>query len=202
VAKRKPRARIFLNLPYDKQFQRLYLAYISGIQAFGMEPHVTLEIPGGARRLDRIFDLIRSCEFSLHDLSRVQLDRVPPVTPRFNMPFELGLAVAWEMTMPRRHVWFVAEAVNHRLAKSLSDLNGTDSYIHEGTILGVFQVLGNALVRKGRQPSVLQMRQIYREVRESVPGILARCGGASVYQARAFEEISFAANVAASGIVR
>jgi hypothetical protein len=104
--------------------------------------------------------------------------------------------------MPRRHVWFVAEAVNHRLAKSLSDLNGTDSYIHEGTILGVFQVLGNALVRKGRQPSVLQMRQIYREVRESVPGILARCGGASVYQARAFEEISFAANVAASGIVR
>ena len=202
MAKKKPRARIFLNLPYDGQFQRLYLAYICGIQAFGMEPHVTLEIPGGARRLDRIFMLIKSCQFSLHDLSRVQQDRARPATPRFNMPFELGLAVAWEMTAPKSHMWFVAEAVNHRLTKSLSDLNGTDPYIHGGTIQGVFQVLGNALVRKGRQPSILQMSHIYREVRASVPGILKRCGGASVYQARAFEEISFAANVAASGIVR
>jgi len=167
-----------------------------------MEPHVTLEIPGGMRRLDRIFGLMQSCEYSMHDMSRVQLDRVKPRTPRFNMPFELGLAVAWEMTGSKRHVWFVMEAVNYRLAKSLSDLNGTDPYIHEGTIDGVFRELGNALVRKGRQPSVLQMWRIYREVRGKIPAILRRCGTRVVFQARVFEEISFAASVAASGIVR
>ena len=202
MPKQSARARIFLNLPYDSAFQNLYLAYVCGIQAFGMEPHVTLEIPGGMRRLDRIFGLMQSCEYSMHDMSRVQLDRVKPRTPRFNMPFELGLAVAWEMTGSKRHVWFVMEAVNYRLAKSLSDLNGTDPYIHEGTIDGVFRELGNALVRKGRQPSVLQMWRIYREVRGKIPAILRRCGTRVVFQARVFEEISFAASVAASGIVR
>ena len=202
MPKQSARARIFLNLPYDPAFQNLFLAYVCGIQAFGMEPHVTLEIPGGMRRLDRIFGLMQSCEYSMHDMSRVQLDRVKPRTPRFNMPFELGLAVAWEMTGSKRHIWFVMEAVNYRLAKSLSDLNGTDPYIHEGTIDGVFRELGNALVRKGRQPSVLQMWRIYREVRGKIPAILRRCGTRVVFQARVFEEISFAASVAASGIVR
>jgi hypothetical protein len=202
VPKQSPRAKVFLNLPYDPRFRNLYLAYICGIQAFGMEPHVTLEIPGGTRRLDRIFSLIQSCDYSMHDLSRVQLDRAKPTTPRFNMPFELGLAVAWEMIGSARHMWFVMEAVNYRLAKSLSDLNGTDPYIHGGTIDGVFREMGNALVRRGRQPSVLQMWRIYREVRGKIPAILKRCGTPSVFQARVFEEISFASNVAASGIVR
>ena len=45
----------FLNIPYDNQFQNLYLAYISGLSAFGLFPKATLEIPGSKRRLDRIF---------------------------------------------------------------------------------------------------------------------------------------------------
>jgi hypothetical protein len=163
---------------------------------------MTLEIPAGMRRLDRIFSLIQSCDYSMHDLSRVQLDRAEPRTPRFNMPFELGLAVAWEMIGSGQHMWFVMEAVNYRLAKSLSDLNGTDPYIHGGTIDGVFREMGNALVRKGRQPSILQMWSIYREVRGKIPTILKRCGTQSLFQARVFEEISFATNVAAGGIVR
>jgi hypothetical protein len=36
----------------------------------------------------------QSCSYSVHDLSRVQIDRNPPATPRFNMPFELGLGEA------------------------------------------------------------------------------------------------------------
>ena len=94
------------------------------------------------------------------------------------------------------------EAVQYRLAKSLSDLSGTDAYIHSGTIEGVFREMGNALVRKRRQPGVLEMWRIYRKVREEIPEILRRCGTQSVFGARAFREISFAANVAAVGIVR
>jgi hypothetical protein len=201
VPKQRPRDKVFLNLPYDPKFKNLFLSYICATHAFGMVPRVTLEIPGGTRRLDRIFGLIQSCEYSMHDLSRVQLDRSKPRTPRFNMPFELGLAVGWEMMGSGRHMWFVMEAVNYRLTKSLSDLSGTDPYIHGGTIDGVFREMGNALVRKGRQPSVLQMWNIYREVRGKIPAILKRCGAQSVFQARVFEEISFAANVAAGGIV-
>lgn len=166
-----------------------------------MDPHVTLEIPGGRRRLDRIFDLIQSCEYSIHDLSRVELDRARPRTPRFNMPFELGLAVAWEKMNEDGHAWYVMETVNYRLAKSLSDLNGSDPYVHGGTMQGVFRELCSAFVRPGMQPSVPQMWKIYREVREKIPTILKRCGTNNVFQARPFQEISVAASAASQGIV-
>ena len=198
----RPRTRteVFLNLPYDPNFENLFLAYICAAHAIGLVPRVTLEIPGGARRLDRVFALIRQCGFSVHDLSRVQLDRHRPRTPRFNMPFELGLAAAWEKT-GRPHAWFVMETMNYRLAKSLSDLNGTDPYIHEGTVQGVFREMGNAFVRR-QGATIPQMWRLYREVRKQIPRILKRCGTQSVFEARAFEEISYAANVAVGRILR
>ncbi|SPF56031.1 hypothetical protein SBA4_7670004 [Candidatus Sulfopaludibacter sp. SbA4] len=85
---------VFLNVPYDSAFADLFLAYIAGVAAFDLEPRATLEIVGGERRLDRTFELIERCRYSVHDLSRVEVDARRP-TPRFNMPFELGLAVAW-----------------------------------------------------------------------------------------------------------
>src|SRR5262249_43804978 len=85
---------VFLNVPYDSAFENLYLAYIAGLSAFGLIPRATLEIPTSKRRLERIRKLIGQCGYSLHDLSRVQLDAGAPRVPRFNMPFELGLAVA------------------------------------------------------------------------------------------------------------
>jgi len=85
----------FINVPYDNRFQDLYLAFIAGLTSFGWKPRATLEVPGGTRRLDRIFDLITSCQYSFHDLSRVQLDRKRPQAPRFNMRFELGLVLGW-----------------------------------------------------------------------------------------------------------
>ena len=74
---RKPAA-VFLNIPYDDRFRCLYLAYITGLTQLGLEPRATLGIPGGERRLDRIQALMESCPYSIHDLSRVQLDRNPP----------------------------------------------------------------------------------------------------------------------------
>jgi len=105
-----------LNVPYDRRYERLYLAFIAGLSAFGLVPRATVELAGSQRRLARIVRLLRSCRYSFHDLSRVSLDRNPPATPRFNMPFELGLAVS-----PRRsraHEWFVFEEQRHRLTKS------------------------------------------------------------------------------------
>ena len=132
---------MFLNIPYDKRFRRLYLAYIVGLTQLGLQPYATLGIPGGAQRLDRILALIQGCRYSIHDLSRVQLDRVAPSTPRFNMPCELGMTVTWQILNPSRHTWFVFESRNRRLQKSLSDLNGTDPNIHEGTVEGVMREL-------------------------------------------------------------
>jgi len=194
---RRRLADVFLNIPYDEKFQNLYLAYIAGISAYGSVPRTTLEIPGGERRLDRIFSLIRACQYSVHDLSRVELDRRPPRTPRFNMPFELGLAVAWARTNLRKHVWFVCEAMERRIEKSLSDLKGTDVHIHNGNVRGVFRELGDAFVRSERQPAVPQMWRVFRDVKRSLPNILRSAGTGSVYRARVFRDLCVVASASA-----
>jgi hypothetical protein len=194
-------AHVFLNIPYDKKFERLCLAYIAGISAFGLVPRATLEIPTSMRRLDRILELLGKCQFALHDLSRVEVDRTPPPTPRFNMPFELGLSVAWAHMGRSRHFWFVLESQNYRLAKSLSDLNGTDVHVHNGTISGVFRALANAFVRQHRRPSVQQMRQIYLDLRQNLAGILETSGCESPFEARAFRDVCVLASESADAYV-
>jgi len=119
---------VFLNFPYDRQFEPLFLAYVAGVCSYGLVPRAALEIPGGERRLDRIVDLIESCRYSFHDLSRVELDLHRPRTPRMNMPFELGLTVMASYHNPKRHTWCVFEKSYRRTQKSLSDLAGTDVY--------------------------------------------------------------------------
>jgi hypothetical protein len=196
----KPRVReedVFLNIPYDARFENLLLAYIAGISAFGFAPRATLEIPFGQRRLDRILSLIRQSRYSIHDLSRVQLDRNAPPTPRFNMPFELGLTVALERSAHPNHSWIVCETVPHRIKKSLSDLDGTDAYIHGGTVAGVFRELGNAFVGSRRQPNVTEMSQIYRLLRVHFRSVLKKAGAKDAFNARVFKELCVRASKAA-----
>jgi len=156
-------------------------------------PRATLEIPGGERRLDRILALIRNCAYSLHDLSRVELDRSPPRTPRFNMPFELGLAVSWQKLKRPNHTWFVFEAMPRRAEKSLSDISGTDVYIHNGNARGVFTQLCNAFVRLKSQPSTKDMEEIYGRLTDLLPELQARAGASSPFGARVFQDLVFAA---------
>jgi hypothetical protein len=117
------------------------------------------------------------------------------------MPFELGPSVAWERFGTKEHTWFVFEQKAHRLSKSLSDLNGTDAYIHGGSMDGVFREICNAFVRPGRQPSVQQMRNIYRDVAKGLPEILRNTGAKSMYNARAFREMCVIAAARADEIV-
>jgi hypothetical protein len=187
---------VFLNIPYDDRFRRLYVAYVVGIVYLGLEPRVTLGLPGGRRRLDRILELIEGCRYSIHDLSRVQLDRTPPRTPRFNMPFELGLAVAWAGLSPRRHEWFLFETIPRRAAKSLSDLDGTDPNIHGGTVEGVMRELCNAFVRSHSRPAVPQMLRAYRSVSRQLPAIHHAAGARTLFEARVFVDLCLAAAIA------
>ena len=112
--------------------------------------------------------------------------------PRFNMPFELGLAVA-QNVRNRQETWYVCETVPHRVGKSLSDLNGTDVRIHGGTVRGVFGALCDVFVRKPRQPSVQEMYRIYLALRRNLPTIMRQAGARDPYGARVFRDLIFAA---------
>jgi hypothetical protein len=180
---------VFLNVPYDRKFKNLYIAYIVGLTELGLKPTATLAIPGGEARLDRIFELIQTCRYSVHDLSRVQLSRTIPVTPRFNMPFELGMAVAWAKLHPERHTYIVSESMHRRAQKSLSDMAGTDFNIHGGTPSGVMRELCNAFVRQRQRPSVPQMMRRYEAVSGLVPQMMRQNGSETLFEARAFQDL-------------
>jgi hypothetical protein len=179
----------FLNIPYDRGYEDRFLAYIAGLTAFGLYPRVTLELTGADRRLDRIFALISACRYSFHDLSLVRLDRRPPPTPRFNMPFELGLVAGWQKAAPSGHVWFVFESSSYRLQKSLSDLNGTDPFVYGERTEGILREIRNALVRRTNQPTVRQMQSIFESLRADVPRIKKNAAARSLFGAGPFAEL-------------
>jgi hypothetical protein len=180
----------FLNVPYDSNYEEQFLAYIAGVAAFGLIPRATLELTSGERRLDRIFNLISACRYSFHDLSLVKLDRKPPATPRFNMPFELGLVIGWPKAGPTGHDCFVFEASRHRLQKSLSDLNGTDPFIYGSSADGILREIRNALARHGMQPTAQQMQVLFEALKEEGRrSILKETGASSLFEARPFKEL-------------
>jgi len=89
------RSDVFINVPFDSKYERLFLVLIAGLTCLGLNLKCVLEVPTAKDRLRRLTALLGSCPFSLHDLLRVQVSRTGSFTvPRFNMPFELGIAAA------------------------------------------------------------------------------------------------------------
>lgn len=82
----------------------------------------------------------------------------------------------------------------NRLNKSLSDLDGTDPYIHDGKPEGVLRALTNALVRRRDSPTLSELIDMYREVRAAASKLKQELGGAPLFEARAFKELVFFAN--------
>lgn len=118
------------------------------------------------------------------------------------MPFELGLAVAREKISGNPHSWYVFETMPRRLEKSLSDLAGTDIYIHGGTVHGVLQQLSNAFIREERQPNLPAMYDVYRYIRKEIPSILRASGSKSIFDgARPFRNVCIAASLRAENRV-
>lgn len=109
------------------------------------------------------------------------------------MPFELGLTVAWQR-FGNEHTWFVFEAAKFRILKSLSDLSGTDIYIHGGTVRGIFQQLCHAFIDEEKQPSVREMMVVYRYLKSEMANILKASNAGSIFDgARPFRDVYLAA---------
>lgn len=182
----------FLNVPFDPRFEPLFIAYIVGLTSLGFKPRCVLEVAPSITawsRLDRIKSLIASCDVSIHDLSRVQLSTGPIRCPRFNMPFELGLAVALSKG---NDLWRIFEAKHYRLQHSLSDLNGFDPYIHGGTPLGVLRELRSAFPSRAQQPDVAMLSRVYNRVRELGASLKRRDRAPSLFSAPLFRDIAAA----------
>ena len=93
------RTSVFVNFPMDVEYKPMLDAMLFAIYGCGFVARLAIETSGGReQRLDRIVRLIADCRLSIHDMSRVQLS---DGLPRFNMPFECGIAyAAMKLTLP------------------------------------------------------------------------------------------------------
>jgi hypothetical protein len=149
---------VFINIPYEPSYEGLFVAIISSLVSLGYTPHCTLEIAEtGQGRLNRIQEVLSSCETSVHFLCRVGT----PV--RFNMPFELGLA--WSLAYyTQRHNVILFERKRHRLAKTLSDIQGYDPLIHKGSMKGIIECVLDAFASNNDDPEPIKVRSYSREL--------------------------------------
>lgn len=103
------------------------------IMACGYAPRCALDYSdSGVVRFAEIVDMITKCDRSIHDILRVELDRISRL-PRFNMPLEPGADLGLRLAGPllqRRRKTLILDAEAHRYDKTLSDISGMDIEAH------------------------------------------------------------------------
>jgi hypothetical protein len=132
-AERRLNSEVFVNCPFDDAYRPLFRALVFTIFACGYRSRCALEVnDSGALRLDKLRELIAACDRGIHDLSRVELSS-PSGTPRFNMPFEFGVAVgarAFGGARQRRKRALVLARKREHWHPTVSDLAGIDPEFH------------------------------------------------------------------------
>jgi hypothetical protein len=148
-------SKVFVNCPFDAAFEPLFHAILFTIHDCGFRATYAVEDAGGReQRLSKIVRLIDESRYSIHDLSRVQLDKTNKL-PRFNMPFECGLAWgAMNYGGGKGRDALVMTGDVHQDKKSISDLAGIDPGYHGNDCRRVIESVRRFLARKnGTRPT-------------------------------------------------
>jgi hypothetical protein len=148
---------VFLNCPYDSKYRPFLWALVFAVCDSGFMPQAALSVADASTtRLDKLVQLITGSKYSIHDLrlsTRV----------RFNMPFELGLAMGLARggspSIEAKQICVLATDLS-AFEKSCSDLKGIDPLVYAGgpekLALAVARWLGNFQTER-RAPSAGQL---------------------------------------------
>ncbi len=123
---------VFINCPFTPDHAWLLRAYVFAVMYCGLRPRCAREgEDGGEVRIDKIVRIVRTCRWSIHDLSYTGLDPNSGLA-RFNMPFELGLFLGAQRFGPsqRDKQSVIFERAAHDTKKCLSDISGQDCRVH------------------------------------------------------------------------
>jgi hypothetical protein len=128
-----PSASVFINCPFDKQYQPIFDAIVFRVVACGFEPRCTLELTdAGEVRIENIYRLIARCNHSIHDISRTEVEDQSYRLPRFNMPLELGIFLGAKRFGGRssHKRCLIMDRAPYRYKRFISDIGGQDIKAH------------------------------------------------------------------------
>jgi hypothetical protein len=123
---------VFINCPFDADYNSIFEAIVFAIHTLGFRPKCARErLDSSEIRLQKILKLIAASKYSIHDLSRTELDEGTAL-PRFNMPLELGIDIGCKAFSPphRRKSLLIFDSEQYRFQKYISDIGGQDVHRH------------------------------------------------------------------------
>ncbi|HEV8124726.1 MAG TPA: hypothetical protein VGP80_10805 [Gemmatimonadales bacterium] len=167
---------VFLNVPFDRFYRRLFHALVFGVHECGLVARCAQETDdGGQVRLDKLYEIIRQCRFGIHDLSRTTLDATNRL-PRFNMPLELGVflgARRYGGSDQRRKSCLILDRERYRYQIFCSDIAGQDIRSHGNEVDKALAAVRNWLQANRhaarRLPGPGTLIQRYIEFRQQLP---------------------------------
>ncbi len=137
---------VFVNCPFDADYAPILQALLFCLLRLGLNPRIATErSDSGETRIDKILELVRSSRYSIHDLSRCQVQTAGEHY-RLNMPFELGIDFGCRRFGPEQlsgKVFLVLEEKKYRYQASISDLAGFDIESHNSDPLTAVRKLRN-----------------------------------------------------------
>jgi len=124
--------RVFLNYPFDEEFESLAHAMHFAVVAAGLIPACAHDLSVPDRlRLEMLVEMIYNSRFSVHDFSRYKGEGEKNFA-RFNMPIEMGMALFYSFsTENREHRCAFFVATPHDYQRFASDLAGLDPRLHD-----------------------------------------------------------------------
>ena len=161
------RRRSSSTAPFDEDYAPTFDALVFATVCCGFIPCSALESGTVARpRMDRILDGLAGARYSLHDLSRCRGEGDERLA-RFNMPLELGIAMALRhQSAGRNHDWAVLVPEGHLYARFVSDLAGYDPLRYDGRAESTIpRVMGWLTTR----PDAVALTVTPRDVRNVLP---------------------------------
>ncbi|MGG5485987.1 hypothetical protein [Gaetbulibacter sp. PBL-D1] len=123
---------VFINCPFDNDFKPLLKALVFELIYLGFSPKLSQTLSSSAIRVNQIKNLIKTCKFGIHDLSRSKAMAVGEL-PRFNMPYELGLdigALEYGSRKLKTKRILILETERFHYQKVISDIAGQDIENH------------------------------------------------------------------------
>ena len=169
---------VFVNCPFDAAYKPLFDGILFAIHDCGFVARTALEVTGSAEtRLNKIARIIQESRWSLHDISRVEVTPGNPL-PRFNMPFECGLALGLQRfgkPKDRKRDFLVLAAKRYQDRRTLSDLAGQDAAYHQNKPGKAIDAIRKFLAPKSpsavRGGTAIKVR--YRRFQAELPKLLA-----------------------------
>jgi hypothetical protein len=140
---------VFINCPFDEEYAPLLEAMIFCCIYAGFHPQLAnISLENGENRFDKISNLIKNSQYSVHDLSRGKAEKRGEYL-RMNMPFECGLDFGLRksgIAQMQRKKFLIFERTRYDLKRSLSDIAGQDPEAHNADYQIVIRKLREFLV--------------------------------------------------------